>query len=52
MDTTLNPIPNEKFGAQEARHLLLRAGFGAGPRKIAEVQELGLDAAVDSLVGG
>lgn len=50
MDTSLSPIQPERFGPAQARHLLLRAGFGGGPGRIAELTGLGLDAAVRSLI--
>lgn len=44
------PLPAERFGTVEARHLLSRAGFGGPPAQIEQLAEMGLDAAVDSLV--
>jgi hypothetical protein len=50
MDTSLSPINPGQFGPAQARHLLLRAGFGGGPDRIAELHKAGLDAAVRSLI--
>ncbi len=50
MDTSLSPIHPERFGPAQARHLLLRAGFGGGPGRIAELHQAGPDAAVRSLI--
>lgn len=50
MDTSLSPIRADDFGPAQARHLLLRAGFGAGPERIRELASMGLDQAVRSLI--
>ncbi len=50
MDTSLSPIPSRDFGPRQARHLLLRAGFGATPAQVLEASRRGLDATVDALV--
>ena len=50
MKTSLSPINREAFGPREARHLLLRAGFGAGPGEISTLVDAGLDEAVDELI--
>lgn len=50
MDTSLSPINPGRFGPAQARHLLLRAGFGGGPDRIAELHKAGLDAAVRLLI--
>ncbi|MCC5821992.1 MAG: DUF1800 domain-containing protein [Phycisphaerales bacterium] len=43
-------LPAEEFGHREARHLLLRAGFGGTDQQIETMLEWGLDRAVDHLV--
>ncbi len=50
MDTSLTPIPPREFAPAQARHLLLRAGFGGGPKEIARLAESGLDRAVRSML--
>lgn len=50
LNTSLEPIPDDAFGPAQARHLMLRAGFGGTPRQITELQSLGLANAVDRLV--
>jgi len=50
IDTTLGSILPSQFGYREARHLLLRAGFGGTPRQITTLVRMGLDDAVDHLV--
>lgn len=50
MSTSLSPIPADQFGPREARHLLMRAGFGGTPQELAQCHALGLDKAVDQLV--
>lgn len=52
MDTPLSPIQTDTFGPVQARHLLLRAGFGGGPDDISQLVESGLDRAVNKLVSG
>ena len=46
---SLRPIAPARFGVDQARHLLLRAGFGAEPDEVARVAELGPVVAVDQL---
>jgi len=46
MDTSLTPIRPGDFGPAQARHLLLRAGFGGGPDEINRYVQMGLDHAV------
>ncbi len=46
----LRPLREEDFGPREARHLLLRAGFGGTPEQIEALAERGLRAAVNHLV--
>lgn len=48
--TSLKPIPAERFGYAEARHLLLRAGFGGTPDQIRALVNMGPEAAVDLLL--
>ena len=46
----LTPIRKESFGYNEARHLLLRAGFGGTPEQIQTLVEWGPEKSVDYLV--
>ena len=46
----LGPLPAEAFGPREARHLLLRAGFGGTEAQVDTMVRWGLDRAVDHLV--
>jgi hypothetical protein len=46
----LSPIRDEEFGFDEARHLLLRAGFGGTPDQIRGLAALGARGAVDYLL--
>ncbi|MDQ7012696.1 MAG: DUF1800 domain-containing protein [Planctomycetota bacterium] len=48
--TALTPIRRESFGYDQARHLLLRAGFGGTPAQIQTLVEWGPERAVDYLV--
>lgn len=50
MQTTLSPLPTRDFGPVQARHLLLRAGFGGPPRESRRLAELGPDRAVAQLL--
>ena len=50
MDTTLSPISTSDFGPAQARHLLMRTGFGSGPKHIARLVEAGRDKAVEQLL--
>ena len=52
MDSSFSPIASADFGPAQARHLLMRAGFGGGPEQIANLVELGLDQAVKHLLQG
>lgn len=45
-----DPLPDERFGHAEARHLLLRAGFGGTPAQADALLALGLEGAVGHLV--
>lgn len=47
---SLSPIPARDFGPSQARHLLMRAGFGGTPDQLVEWQGLGLSKAVHQLV--
>jgi hypothetical protein len=49
-DGLLAPIPGERFGFDEARHLLWRAGFGGTPAETQALVELGPEAAVAALL--
>lgn len=51
MDTSLSPIRPGDFGPAQARHLLLRAGFGGGPEEVADLAEAGLGKAVEGVIG-
>jgi len=46
----LDPIRDDEFGFDEARHLLLRAGFGGTPAQIEGLASMGAAAAVDYLL--
>lgn len=46
----LSPMRAESFGYREARHLLLRAGFGGTPEQIQTLVEWGPERSVDHLV--
>lgn len=48
--TALDPLPAEAFGPAQARHLLLRAGFGGTDEQIRALVAWGIEAAVDHLV--
>lgn len=48
---SLSPIRPDAFGFAQARHLLQRAAFGGSYAQIRQLVEMGLDAAVESLVG-
>ncbi len=50
MDTSLTPIKPSDFGPPQARHLMLRAGFGAGPHEIAQLAELEPQQAIRQLL--
>jgi len=47
----MQPLASHDFDAAAARHLLNRAGYGGTPADIAELTEMGLNAAVDRMVG-
>ncbi|MEM9372835.1 MAG: DUF1800 family protein, partial [Planctomycetota bacterium] len=46
----LAPLPAERFGYEQARHLMWRAGFGANDAQIRALVDLGIDGAVSALV--
>ncbi len=48
--TALQPLGPESFGYAEARHLLLRAGFGGTPEQIQTLVEWGAERSVDHLL--
>ncbi len=50
MDTSLSPIRPDLFGPAQARHLLLRAGFGGGPGEISRFAMMGMRGAVDAVL--
>lgn len=47
---SLEELPASDFTIDAARHLLMRAGFGASPAQIRALHRLGLDGMVDHLV--
>jgi uncharacterized protein (DUF1800 family) len=48
----LNPLQARQWDLQKAAHLLNRAGFGGTPDEIKAFYELGLDKAVQTVLGG
>ena len=46
----LQPHDPERFGQREAKHLLLRAGFGGTPEQIRTVASWGIERAVDHVL--
>lgn len=48
--SSLQPLKPELFGFEEARHLLMRAGFGGSPDQIQLLTRWGLKKSVDYLV--
>lgn len=50
VNTSLLPIRDEDFGYQQARHLLLRAGFGGTDEQIRTLASWGPERAVDHLL--
>jgi hypothetical protein len=46
----LEPLPASDWSYEKARHLLFRAGLGGPPEEVARLYDMGLFAAVDSLV--
>lgn len=50
MSSSMVALPKDRFGFEEARHLLWRAGFGGTPDQVQLLARWGLDRAVDSLV--
>ena len=50
INASLSPIRANEFGPAEARHLLIRAGYGATPQKLAQWHAKGLNKAVAELV--
>lgn len=51
MATPLQPLPAKDFDFAAAQHLLNRAGFGGSPAQVRGLAEVGLDKAVDQLLG-
>lgn len=47
---TLRPLPASRFGFDQARHLLWRAGFGGTPAQIQTLASWGLEKSVDHLL--
>ncbi|MGP1346592.1 MAG: DUF1800 domain-containing protein [Phycisphaerales bacterium] len=50
LSASLRPITPDRFGYQQARHLLWRAGFGGTPEQIRTLAEWGPQRAVDHLL--
>ena len=50
VETSLSQIRDEDFGYAQARHLLLRAGFGGTDKQIRTLADWGPEAAVDHLL--
>jgi uncharacterized protein (DUF1800 family) len=50
VNSSMVALPKDRFGFEEARHLLWRAGFGGTPDQVQLLARWGLDRAVDSLV--
>ncbi|HZW05573.1 MAG TPA: DUF1800 domain-containing protein [Phycisphaerales bacterium] len=50
VSSSMSPLNPRKFGFDEARHLLLRAGFGGTPRQVQALQSWGLEKSVDYLI--
>lgn len=50
INTSLVPIRPRDFGFEQARHLLLRAGFGGTPKQVSTVASWGPERAVDYVV--
>jgi uncharacterized protein (DUF1800 family) len=48
--SSLSPLSPRKFGFDEARHLLWRAGFGGTPQQVQALQGWGLEKSVDYLI--
>jgi uncharacterized protein (DUF1800 family) len=46
----LSPLPSSEWSSDRAAHLLAHAGFGGTPGEIGALTDLGLEAAVESLV--
>ncbi|MEQ9453941.1 MAG: DUF1800 domain-containing protein [Phycisphaeraceae bacterium] len=52
MDTSLSPIPDDRFGPAEARHLLVRTAFGPDRHRARALVGLGVQGAVASVLAG
>lgn len=50
VSASLTQLPAKKFGFDEARHLLLRAGFGGSPQQVQALVGWGLEKSVDYLI--
>lgn len=50
VSSSLSQLSPRKFGFDEARHLLWRAGFGGTPQQIQALQSWGLEKSVDYLI--
>lgn len=50
VSSSMSPLAAKKFGFDEARHLLLRAGFGGTPQQVQALVGWGLEKSVDYLV--
>ncbi len=49
-EASLTPLAGKFWTREAAAHLLRRAGFGGTPEEVQRLYEMGMDAAVDSLV--
>lgn len=47
---SMQPLPAKQWNREMAAHLLRRAGFGGSPVEVDRLAEMGLDAAVDSMI--
>lgn len=50
IDTSTAPIRDRDFGFDQARHLLLRAGFGGTPKQVSTVASWGPEKAVEYII--
>jgi uncharacterized protein (DUF1800 family) len=50
VSSSTKKLASQKLSYRQARHLLMRAGFGGSPEQITRLQQMGLDGAVTYLV--
>lgn len=50
LSSSTKKLSTQKLTYKQARHLLMRAGFGGSPEQITKLQQMGLDGAVAHLV--